>query len=204
MKKANREKQLYEIFENNGYILEKQCRYSRYKIDFKYELSDTHDIIIECDEWNHCDKSLYDEFKRMIQIRNKSDKKIIFIRFSTDVQYKYRGKIGYKFNLKIFLKRAHVLLQLFKKIINAPPQSLKYDMYIIYLFYYRTAPKVIHKFVHPIAFTDLTSRIKQELAKNGHTDIEFEPRDNSYNIYKNYKISTTHLDFIVSSLYFTT
>jgi len=202
MKKTDREKFLYEIFSKHNIILEKQRRYSRYKVDFKYELSDKYDIIIECDEWNHCDKPLYDEVKRMIQIKDISNKKIIFIRFSSDVQYKYRGKLGYKFNLKIFLKRIHELILLFKKILKNP-NKLKYNMYIIYLFYYPTAPKTIHRFID-ITFTNFTDKIKNKLEEEGHKDIILEPRDTAYNIYKKYKISTTHLDFHVSRLYFFT
>lgn len=199
-KKKDREELLYSMFKNSGYTLHKQCRYSWYKVDFKYILSDDYDIIIECDEWNHCDKSLYDEFKRMIQIKDISDKKTIFIRFSTDVKYKYKGNIRYKFNMSIFIERVNILLKYFEKLISK--KNFKHDLYIGYLFYCSICPIKLYRFSN-INFNSFTKNIIAKIKKNKNKkNIVFTPRDTTLNIYKKYRISSNILDFYVSILYF--
>jgi len=148
MKKIKREQILEKyLSENNEFEFKTQQKIGCYRVDFLLNIiinNKKYIIIIECDEWNHCDKSIYDEFKRMICIREKLYIPVIFIRLSSDVQYFFRKRIQYKFNTKVFIERINHMMFILRNFKNST--VIFNELNIIYLYYSKIKPFIIHKF----------------------------------------------------------
>lgn len=123
-------------------------------------------VIIEVDEHAHSDKTPFDEFVRMIRIREGLGKPCVFIRFNTDVKW-YGRPIDYKFNLAEFELRLNILGKVMSDIMKQPLDQLN----IIWICYDRFS-KIVKKSWDIETYNEFINLIYEKLNcyNHGHQD----------------------------------
>jgi hypothetical protein len=120
-------------------IFEYQFKVDKYTLDF---YSEKYSIIIEIDECAHLGFDQYKEYRRMVDIREKLNKRLVFIRFCPELLFYFPKGCKFKFSKRVCTGRYFKAKYFIQKIMKIKTLS---KTSIIYMYYCRNVPIICKK-----------------------------------------------------------